>query len=153
MVEAASYGAVAGMFLAFCTLLGVAYSPLLLVFSDASLVATFFITGGVFLAMSAYGTLTKKDLSSWRSFLLMGFSGVIIAALVNAFVRSDMLGFIISCVGVVVFTGLAAYHTQKLRAWAEAGDDRLALSAALVLYIDFINLFISLLRFTGRGRR
>jgi len=152
MVRTASFATVAGMFLAYCALSGVTFASILMVYTRESIASTFFITGGTFLAMSAYGTLTKKDLTSWSQFLMMGLIGVVIASLVNIFIHSDALGFIVSCAGVLVFTGLTAYDTQKIRAYADAGDDRLALNGALALYLDFVNLFLMLLRFFGRRR-
>ena len=152
MVRSASFAAVAAMFVAFCAVEGLFFSMVLLQYTGASVASTFFITGGTFLAMSAYGTLTKKDLSSWSSFLMMGLMGVIIAGVVNLFLRSSAMEFVLACAGVVIFTGLAAYDTQKIRAWADANDDRLALSGALSLYLDFINLFLSLLRLLGKRR-
>jgi FtsH-binding integral membrane protein len=102
--------------------------------------------------MSAYGTLTKKDLTGWGQFLMMGLIGVLIALVVNIFLRSDALGFVLSCAGVVVFTGLTAYDAQKIKGYAHAGDERLALHGALTLYLDFVNLFLMLLRLFGRRK-
>jgi uncharacterized protein len=152
VVRRASFGTAATMFLAYCALSGVTFSIYFLVYTRESIASTFFITGGAFAAMSAYGTLTKKDLTGWGQFLMMGLIGVVLASIVNLFVRSDGLNFVVSCMGVVVFTGLTAWHAQKIRGWAAAGDDRLALHGALALYLDFVNLFISLLRFFGRRR-
>jgi uncharacterized protein len=152
VVRRASFGTAAAMFLAYCALSGVTFSVFFFIYTRESIASTFFITGGAFAAMSAYGTLTKRDLSGWGSFLMMGLIGVVLASVVNIFIRSDGLTFIVSCMGVVVFTGLAAWDAQKIRAWAAAGDDRLALHGALALYLDFVNLFISLLRLFGRRR-
>ena len=152
MVRTSSFGAVAAMFVAYCAIEGLFFSFVLLSYTGASVASTFFITGGMFLAMSAYGTLTKSDLTSWGSFLFMGLFGLIGAGVVNLFLHSSALEFVLSCAGVVVFTGLTAFHTQKIRAFATAGDDRLALNGALMLYLDFINLFLSLLRLLGKRR-
>ena len=152
VVRRASFGTAAAMFLAYCALSGVTFSIYFLVYTRESIASTFFITGGAFAAMSAYGTLTKKDLSGWGPFLMMGLIGVILASIVNIFFRSDALNFVVSCMGVVVFTGLTAFHAQKIRSWAAVGDDQLALHGALALYLDFVNLFISLLRLFGRRR-
>jgi FtsH-binding integral membrane protein len=152
VIRTATFATAAAMFLAYCALSGLTFAIYLLVYTGASVASTFFITGGTFLAMSAYGSLTKKDLSSWGSFLVMGLVGVVLAGVVNLFLRSDAIGFVLACAGVVVFTGLTAWDTQKIRAFAEVGDDRLALSGALMLYLDFVNLFISLLRLLGRRR-
>jgi FtsH-binding integral membrane protein len=102
--------------------------------------------------MSLYGAATKKDLSSWSGFLVMGLIGVLLAGLVNIFLQSGALSFILSCASVVVFTGLTAYDTQKIRHMASADDDRLALHGALQLYLDFVNLFIALLQLFGKRR-
>ncbi|MBS2021727.1 MAG: Bax inhibitor-1/YccA family protein [Deltaproteobacteria bacterium] len=152
VLKRASFGTAAAMFLAYCALSGLTFSVYLFAYTGQSVANVFFVTGGTFLGMSAYGTLTKKDLTSWGSFLMMGLFGMIIAGVVNLFVRSDALGFVFSCIGVVVFTGLTAYDTQKIRGYARAGDDRYALSGALNLYLDFVNLFISLLRLFGKRR-
>ena len=152
MVSRASFGAVAAMFLAYCATVGVTFGAVLLVYTGASVASTFFITGGTFLVMSAYATLTKKSLASWGSFLMMGLVGLVIASVVNLFLHSSAMAFVLSCVGVVVFTGLTAYDTQKIRALSGTEDGRLALSGALSLYLDFINLFLSLLRLLGKRR-
>ena len=152
VARTASFAATAAMFLAYCALSGVTFSVIFLVYTRESIASTFFITGGAFGAMSVYGTVTKKDLSSWGSFLMMGLIGVVIASVVNIFLHSGAMSFIISCAAVVVFTGLTAYDTQKIRQLAGAGDDRLALSGALTLYLDFINLFLALLNLLGRRR-
>jgi len=133
IVRSATFGTAAAMFLAYCALSGLTFSV-------------------IFAAMAAYGTLTKKDLSGWAQFLMMGLIGVVIAMVVNIFLRSDAVSFVISCAGVVVFTGLAAYDAQKIRAYAHVGDERLALHGALALYLDFVNLFLMLLRLFGRRR-
>jgi FtsH-binding integral membrane protein len=152
IARSASFSVAAAMFLTYCALTGVTFSVIFLVYTRESIASTFFITGGAFGAMSAYGTLTKKDLSSWSGFLMMGLVGVILAGIVNFFVGSSALSFVISCASVIVFTGLTAYDTQKIRGLAEVGDDRLALTGALHLYLDFINLFLALLRLFGRRR-
>ena len=153
VVRTASFGTAAAMFLAYCALSGITLASVLLVYTRESIATTFFITGGTFAAMSIYGTVTKRDLTSFGHFLFMGLIGVVIAMVVNMFVHSDALSFVLSCAGVVVFTGLTAYDTQKIRAYASAGDDRLALHGALRLYLDFVNLFLMLLSFFGGRRR
>jgi FtsH-binding integral membrane protein len=152
VVQRATFGIAAAMFLAYCALSGLTFSVIFLAYTRESIATTFFITGGTFAAMSAYGTLTKKDLSSWGQFLFMGLIGVVIASVVNIFLHSDGLSFVLSCAGVVVFTGLTAYDSQKIRGYARVGDDRLALHGALTLYLDFVNLFLMLLRLFGRRR-
>jgi uncharacterized protein len=99
-----------------------------------------------------YGTVTKRDLSWMRSFLFIGLIGIILAGIVNIFLRSNAVEFVISCCGVLIFAGLTAYDTQKLRAIGEQGGEKHALVGALSLYLDFINLFLFLLRFVGRRR-
>jgi hypothetical protein len=144
------------MFMAYAALTGMTLSIYFLIYTAGSIGQAFVMTAGLFGAMSIYGTVTKKDLSSWGSFLFMGLIGVIIAGLVNLFMRSDMMSFVISCACVVVFTGLTAYDTQKLRQMhASTGYSSAAtvsVVGALTLYLDFINLFLALLRLFGRRR-
>lgn len=143
------------MFLAYAFLNGVTFSVLFYAFQLGSLATVFFITAGTFAALSLYGTVTKRDLGAWGTFLFMGLVGILLAGLVNLFVQSSMLGFVVSCASVVVFAGLTAWDTQKLRAlhaYAGPGEGSLAISGALTLYLDFINLFLSLLQLLGRRR-
>ncbi len=146
----------AAMFLGYALLNGVTLSVMLLVYTGTSVATTFFITAGTFGGMSVFGAVTRRDLSSWGSFLIMGLWGVVLASVINLFVGSDLLGWVLSCAGVLVFTGLAAYDTQRIRALAYAdgmgGESPLAIHGALVLYLDFINLFLSLLRLLGNRR-
>lgn len=149
--------AVAGaMYLAYVFLTGLTFSVLFLVYELGSISSAFVITAGTFGALSAYGAMTKKDLSGWGTFLMMGLIGIIIAGIVNIFIQSDMLGFVKSCAGVLIFAGLTAYDTQKLRQLHlhSRGRDRagLAIAGALMLYLDFVNLFLNLLRLLGRRR-
>jgi uncharacterized protein len=148
----ASIGVAVAMFLTFCALSGVVFSSVVFQYTHASIFSTLFVTGGAFFGLSVYGTVTKRNLDAWRSFLFMGLVGIILAGIVNLFVRSSGLEFILSCAGVLVFAGLTAYDTQKLRQIGETGEERQALIGALVLYLDFINLFLFLLRFMGRRR-
>jgi len=152
VVQRASLGAAVGMFLAYCALSGVTFSVYLLAYTATSIASTLFITGGAFFGLSVYGTVTKRNLDGWRSFLFIGLVGIILASLVNLFLRSNALEFVMSCAGVVIFAGLTAYDTQKLRAPGEQGEERHALIGALALYLDFVNLFLFLLRFMGRRR-
>jgi FtsH-binding integral membrane protein len=150
-------GPVAGaMFIGYSALLGLTLSVIFYVYTTGSIAQAFFVTAGVFGAMSVYGTVTKKDLTSWGTFLFMGLIGVIIAGVVNIFMRSDMLGFVTACASVVIFTGLTAYDTQKLRQYhADSGYSSamsLSIVGALILYLDFVNLFLALLRLFGRRR-
>ncbi len=147
------------MFLCYSALTGVTLSAIFVVYPIGSIANAFFTCAGMFLAMSIYGTVTRRDLSGMGSFLFMGLIGIIIASIVNIFLGSSMMDFIISVCGVVVFTLLTAYDTQKLRefgASAPLGDStairRGAILGALTLYLDFINLFLMLLRLFGGGR-
>ena len=148
----ASIAAAVGIFLTYCALSGVVFSSVLLAYTGASVASTLFVTGGAFFGLSLYGTVTKRDLGAWRSFLTIGLIGIILASIVNLFLRSNGVEFVLSCCGVLVFAGLTAYDTQKLRAIGEQGEERHALIGALALYLDFINLFLFLLRFMGRRR-
>jgi FtsH-binding integral membrane protein len=150
-------GVVAGaMFLGYAFLTGLTFSVLFLIYQLGSIGSAFFITAGTFAALSVFATVTKRDLSAWATFLFMGLIGIVLAGVVNLFVRSDGLSFVTSCAGVVVFAGLTAYDTQKLRRYhAESGyssSGALAITGALILYLDFVNLFLSLLRLLGRRR-
>jgi len=153
-----SAAAATGLFLLYAALNGVTLAVILLAYTGASVAGTFFVTAGMFGSMSLYGAVTKRDLSSWGSFLFMGLIGVVIASVVNIFLANDTLSWVMALVGVVVFTGLAAYDTNKLRAlarqgFADAGAERKgAIIGALALYLDFINLFLMLLRLFGRRR-
>ncbi|MCM1107453.1 MAG: Bax inhibitor-1/YccA family protein [Clostridium sp.] len=146
-------------FIAYSILTGLTLSVYLLVYTEESVATTLFITAGTFGAMSLYGTLTKKDLSSWGSILIMGVIGLIISMLVNMFWQNSMFDLIISCVGVLIFTGLCAYDSQKIKQLlhenvSEVNDSsrKLALLGALSLYLDFVNLFIYLLRLLGKRK-
>jgi len=154
-----SAGMATGLFLLYSALNGVTLSAIFVVYSGAAISKAFFTAAGMFGAMSIYGYTTKKDLSSWGSFLFMGLIGVVIASVVNIFLKSSGLDFVLSGVGVLVFVGLTAYDTQRLRYMAETaplGDAtalrRGAILGALQLYLDFINLFLMLLRFFGGNR-
>ncbi len=144
-----------GLFLLYSALNGATLSVVLLVYTGGSIALAFVTTAGTFGAMSVYATVTRRDLSSWGSFLFMGLIGVVIASVVNVFLNSGVMSFVISCAAVVVFTGLAAYDTQKLRALARAGGGAAALpvNGALALYLDFVNLFLALLRLLGNRRQ
>ncbi|MBD5642044.1 MAG: Bax inhibitor-1/YccA family protein, partial [Desulfovibrio sp.] len=148
-----------GLFLLYSALTGAMLSSIFVVYPIGSIGTAFVCTAGTFLAMSIYGTVTKRDLTGLGSFLFMGLIGLIIAMLVNIFLKSTMMNFIISCVGVLVFTGLTAYDTQRLRNFGEQApvDNALAMRrgailGALTLYLDFINIFIMMLRLFGGGR-
>ncbi len=146
------------LFWVFAALMGLSLSSIFFVFTGVSIARTFFITAAAFGALSLYGYTTKRDLSGFGTFLFMGLIGIVIAALVNLFLRSTMMDFIISAVGVLVFAGLTAYDTQRLKDiyYDVSGDvaaiKRSAIMGALALYLDFINLFLMLLRFMGQTR-
>ncbi|MGB9081528.1 MAG: Bax inhibitor-1/YccA family protein [Desulfuromonadaceae bacterium] len=142
------------IFIAYSALNGVTLSVVALVYTANSIASTFVVTAGMFGAMSVYGYVTRRDLTSWGSFLFMGLIGVVIASVVNIFVGSSAVSWVISGVGVVVFTGLTAYDTWKIKEMAARGTEgrKPAILGALTLYLDFINLFLMLLRFTGNRR-
>ena len=147
-----SFGAAQTTFWIYAALMGL--SSIFLVYTGESIARTFFITAGTFAAMSLYGYTTKKDLSGWGSFLFMGLIGIIIASVVNIFLASSMLQFVISAAGVLIFTGLTAYDTQRIKESYHAHDDQAtagkkAIFGALQLYLDFVNLFVMLLQFFG----
>ena len=154
-----SAGTATGLFLLYSALTGAMLSSIFVIYPIASIANAFLVTTGTFLAMSVYGTVTKRDLTTMGNFLFMGLIGIIIAMVVNIFLKSTMMDFIISCLGVLIFTGLTAYDTQKLRRFGEAAplDDgtavrRGAIMGALTLYLDFINLFLMMLRLFGGNR-
>ncbi|ECI7719502.1 Bax inhibitor-1/YccA family protein, partial [Salmonella enterica subsp. enterica] len=141
-------------FWAFAAVMGLSLSSIFLVFTGQSIVRTFFITAASFGALSLYGYTTKRDMTAMGSFLVMGVFGLILAMLVNLFLQSSALQFAISVIGVLIFAGLTAYDTQKIKeSYYEAMDvavaGRAAIMGALTLYLDFINLFSFLLNFLG----
>ncbi len=148
------------LFIAFSAINGLTLSSVFLIYTASSISSTFFITGLTFGATSYYGYITKTDLTSWGKYLFMGLIGIIIASVVNMFLHSSGINWIISYLGVVIFVGLSAYDTQKIRRMGESmnvGEDdeqlkRLSVIGALTLYLDFINLFLILLRFFGNRR-
>lgn len=160
MVNRMSAGTATSLFVLYAGLNGVTISFIFLVYAGASIVSTFFICAGTFVACSIYGWTTKKDLTSWGGFLMMGLIGIIIASLVNMFIQSSAVSMIVSYIGVFVFVGLTAYDTQKIKNMAltqpaglEAGVIRKgAILGALSLYLDFINLFLLMLRIFGGAR-
>ncbi|MCE4222506.1 Bax inhibitor-1/YccA family protein [Methylobacterium sp. C25] len=146
------------MFWAFAAVMGASMSTLMLVFTGASVVRVFFITAATFGALSLYGYTTKRSLSGMGSFLIMGLIGIIIASLVNLFLASSALQFAISVLGVLIFAGLTAYDTQKLKEmYLYSGFDgeaaaKMSINGALTLYLDFINMFQFLLQLLGDRR-
>ena len=148
------------LFLLYSVMNGLFFSTIFLRYTGASIAGTFVITAGMFGAMSVYGLVTKRDLSGWGSFLFMGLIGIIIASIVNIFLKSSGMYWVISMIGVLVFTGLTAYDVQKIKKMGEDGImaqgseaiTKGSIMGALALYLDFINLFLMLLRFFGASR-
>jgi len=154
-VHKMSPAAAASTFLVYSLLNGLTLSAIFFVYQIGSIVSAFVVAAGMFGAMSVYGLVTRRDLTSWGSFFFMGLIGLILCSVVNIFLKSPGMDFVISAVGVFVFVGLTAYDTQKLKRYAAvAGPDptNYAVIGALSLYLDFINLFLMLLRLFG-GRR
>lgn len=145
------------LFLLYAALNGATLSAIFLIYTRSSITSTFFICAATFTASSIYGMITKRDLTSMGQFMFMGLIGIVIASVVNLFVRSSGMSLIVSYIGVVVFVGLTAYDTQKLRTMALSQPEGLgsgtvrkgAILGALALYLDFINLFLMLLRILG----
>jgi FtsH-binding integral membrane protein len=146
------------VFVAYSALNGLTLASVFLVYTSGSIVSTFVVTAGTFGAMSVYGLVTSRSLDGLGSFAFMGLIGVILASVVNLFLRNSMLEFVISCVGVIVFVGLTAYDTRKLKLMAARVDadseegQKGAIQGALALYLDFVNLFLMLLRLFGNRR-
>ncbi len=146
------------VFLAFAAVMGLSMSSIFLVFTGTSIARTFFITAASFGALSMWGYTTKRDISAWGSFLFMGLIGIILAMIVNIFLGSPAIQFAISTIGVLIFAGLTAYDTQRLKNTYDivAGDavaaGRASIIGALQLYLDFINLFMFLLQFMGNRK-
>lgn len=146
-----------GLFMLYAGLLGLALMSVLVVYTGSSVARTFFVSAASFGALSLYGYTTQRDLSPIGSFLIMGLFGLILAMLVNMFLKSSGLEFAISVIGVLIFAGLTAYDTQQIKEMYSANDDgtiagRKAVMGALRLYLDFINIFLFLLRFMGDRR-
>jgi FtsH-binding integral membrane protein len=160
MINRMSAGTATGLFVVYSSLMGVFLAPIFIAYTQASIASTFFICAGTFVGCSIYGWTTKRDLTSLGGFFMMGLIGIIIASLVNIFIQSSAMYYIIGYIGVIVFVGLTAYDTQKLRNMAltqPAGLDgevvrKGAILGALSLYLDFINLFLMLLRIFGRSQ-
>ncbi|HDZ89488.1 MAG: Bax inhibitor-1/YccA family protein [Deltaproteobacteria bacterium] len=160
MVTRMSAGTATSLFVIYSALNGVTLSFIFLAYTQTSIVSTFFICAGTFVGCSIYGWTTKRDLTSIGGFLMMGLIGIIIASLVNMFIRSSAMSMIVSYIGVIVFVGLTAYDTQKLKnmALTQPADvdgavvRKGAILGALSLYLDFINLFLMLLRIFGTAR-
>jgi uncharacterized protein len=146
----------AGLFMLYSALTGITSSVILLFYTSASIVSTFIVTAGMFGATALFGTVTKRSLAGLGQFMFMGLIGLILASIVGIFWHNDALQFVISVIGVLVFTGLTAWDAQRLKHMAVALPDgrvgAYAVVGALSLYLDFINLFFFLLRFTGNRR-
>jgi hypothetical protein len=156
-IEKMSLGAAKTAFWAYAALVGLSLSGIFFVYTGTSIARTFFITAATFLAMSLFGYTTRADLARTGSFLLMGLVGIIIASIVNVFLASSIVQLAISVVGVIVFVGLTAYDTQRIREIYLNSDSpaiagKKAIMGALALYLDFLNLFILLMQLTGNRR-
>jgi FtsH-binding integral membrane protein len=156
-IQQMSFATAQATFWIYAGLMGIGLTPILLLYTGASVAQVFFTTAATFGAMSLWGYTTKRDLSGFGSFLFMGLVGIIIASLVNMFLQSGMMQWIISVIGVLIFTGLTAYDTQSIKETYIVGDDgsvagKKAIMGALRLYLDFINLFLMLLRLMGDRR-
>ena len=155
-VNSFSLPVLSGLFMLYSVLTGMTFSVFFLVFTAESIASTFFITAGTFAVMSIYGYLTKSDLTKIGNLCLMALIGIIIASVVNIFLKSETMYWIVTYAGVLIFTGLIAYDTQKIKALATFENNehtqKLAICGALSLYLDFINLFIMLLRIFGQRK-
>jgi hypothetical protein len=158
-IQKMSFGAAQATFWAYSGLMGLSLAGIFLIYTHTSIAETFFITAATFLSMSLYGYTTKTSLAKMGSFLIMGLFGVVIASVINMFMHSGPLQFAISIIGVIVFTGLTAYDTQRIKEQYDyvSGSDgqmigKTAIMGALTLYLDFINLFLMLLQFFGNRR-
>ena len=156
-IEKMSVGAAQATFWGYAALMGLSLAGIFLLYTGASVARVFFVSAGTFAAMSLYGYTTKRDLSQFGSFLFMGLIGIVLAGLVNMFIASSALQFVITVAGVLIFTGLTAYDTQRIKEVYLASDpgdllSKKALMGALALYLDFINLFVMVLQLTGQRR-
>jgi FtsH-binding integral membrane protein len=156
-IQQMSFATAQATFWIYAGLMGIGLTPILLLYTGASVAQVFFTTAATFGAMSLWGYTTKRDLSGFGSFLFMGLIGILIASVVNMFLQSSMMQWIISVLGVLIFTGLTAYDTQSIKETYFVGDDgtvagKKAIMGALRLYLDFINLFLMLLRLMGDRR-
>lgn len=159
MINRLSGTAATAMFMLYSVLSGLSIAPIFLLYTSSSIASVFFITAGMFAALSAYGYTTKRDLSNIGRFLFMGLVGIVIASIVNLFLHSSTVMWVVTYIGVFVFAGLTATHTQKLkdlgqRFSSNEGEEfrRFSILGALILYLDFINLFLMLLRILGDRR-
>ena len=142
------------LFYAYAAIMGISLSTILLAYTGSSVARAFFITAGAFAGLSIYGYTTKRNLSALGSFLMIGVVGLLLASIANIFIGSTQMEFLISIVGVFLFAGLTAYDTQRIKSMYSAGDDasvagRKSIFGALMLYLDFINMFLFLVRLIG----
>ncbi len=155
-LQSMSFGAAQTAFWVFSALMGVSLTPIALIYTGASIAKVFFITAAAFASLSLYGYTTKRDLTGLGSFLFMGLIGIIIAGLVNLFLQSSAVSLALSVLGVLIFTGLTAWDTQKIKSIYYSTNEAMlghsAINGALQLYLDFINMFMSLLRLFGDRR-
>ena len=157
-IQHMSQGAAQATFWGYAALVGASLASILIAYTGASVAMTFFVTAGTFGAMSLWGYTTKRDLTGFGSFLFMGLIGILLASLANFFFKSPAMDFVISVLGVLIFTGLTAWDTQKIKNtyYAVGGDvavaGKAAIMGALSLYLDFLNIFLFLLRFMGNRR-
>ncbi len=156
-IEKMSLGTAQAAFWAYAGMVGLSLAGIFLIYTGTSIPRAFFVTAATFLAMSLYGYTTRADLARFGSFLLMGLFGIVIAGVVNLFLASSTLQFVVSVIGVIVFVGLTAYDTQRRKEIYFAADSTLiagkkAIMGALALYLDFLNLFVLVLQFTGERR-
>ncbi|MED0322687.1 Bax inhibitor-1/YccA family protein [Escherichia marmotae] len=159
MIQKLSAGVTTMLFMLYSALAGLTLSSIFIVYTAASIASTFVVTAGMFGAMSLYGYTTKRDLSGFGNMLFMALIGIVIASLVNFWLKSEALMWVVTYIGVIVFVGLTAYDTQKLKNMGEQIDTRdtsnlrkYSILGALTLYLDFINLFLMLLRIFGNRR-
>jgi len=159
MIQKLSAGVTTMLFMLYSALTGLTLSSIFIVYTAASIASTFVVTAGMFGAMSLYGYTTKRDLSGFGNMLFMALIGIVIASLVNFWLKSEALMWVVTYIGVIVFVGLTAYDTQKLKNMGEQIDTRdtsnlrkYSILGALTLYLDFINLFLMLLRIFGNRR-
>jgi hypothetical protein len=154
-----STGVATALFMLYAAINGAFFAGIFLVYAHSTIASAFLITAGTFGVVSLYGFVTKADLTRFGTFLMMALIGLVIAIVVNMFMHSGPMDLVISCVGVLLFVGLTAYDTQKLKIYAMQTENnpamaaRLSISGALMLYLDFINLFLFILRLMGNKRR
>lgn len=153
-VATVSAGTAGRMFLGYALLNGMTLSSIFVVYAHATLTQAFFVTAGAFAGLSVFGAVTKRDLGPMQQFLMVGVIGIVLASIVNMFFQSAALNFVTSCAGVLVFAGLTAYDNQRLKQMyaVTGGAGNLAINGALMLYLDFVNMFLFLLRLFDNRR-